>query len=330
MPERTQKGLVLMGAGALGLVLLGVLAGWALFGPAGKSSCGSHFPLINPDIDCDIREAKKDSLASLQKELEDAIQKHEQAGTVVRIGVFARDLRSTRFVGVHENDVFYMASLLKVPLVIGGYKLAEVEPKVLEQALPFTGSGLYDEQFIQPQERLEQGRSYTVKELMRRAAVYSDNAAAQMLFEYYPESFMDRILEALGIELRKPNGEVENPVTPRAYANIFRSLYNASYLTREYANDTLSLLAQSAYKNGALKHLPPDVVVAHKFAERTTVNAATPGGVLRQLHECGLVYAKEGAEPYTFCIMTEGSDFAQLEAILQDISVKIYTTIIEP
>lgn len=42
---------------------------------------------------------------------------------------------------------------------------------------------------------------------MERSVENSDNTAAQILFDYY--WVMDRIMQALGIQIKKPTGEVE-------------------------------------------------------------------------------------------------------------------------
>lgn len=287
--------------------------------------CTSSFTFINPNLDCGLSDKKVESFGSLEDKLKQEIALYEQNGEAARIGIFARDLKSTRFVGVNENDMFYMASLLKLPVLIGGYKLAEVEPRILDQEITYTGKpNLYSEQYIKPDQILEVKKSYTVQELMRRAVVYSDNTAAQLLYDYYPPEFIDRIVQALGIEFVRPEGTTENFVTPRTYANIFRTLFYASYLTRAFSNEALSTLTKTTYRDGAVAKLPPGVVVAHKFAERSAPDPSDPSKFTRQLHECGIVYAKNGDEPYSFCIMTEGTDYGELQTILQDLSLEIY------
>jgi len=285
-------------------------------------NCLGDSTLINPEPDCEFFNKKVVIMTSLQKNVEDDVSEYIKNDQATRIGVFARDLLSQRFIGVNDGDIFFMASLLKLPILIGGYKLAEVEPQILDVQIKYTDTiNSYDEQTIKPIEKLENGKSYSVKELMQRAVIYSDNSAAKLLFDFYPKSFVDRILSALGLQLRNDGDVYENPVTPRAYANIFRILYNSSYLTRQYSNDSLDILAKSTYKEGALGKLPSNILVAHKFGERTISRG---GKVLRQLHDCGIVYLKNGDEPYTFCIMTEGTDFEKLKIIIQNISLDIF------
>ncbi|MFZ2500363.1 MAG: serine hydrolase [Minisyncoccia bacterium] len=312
------------------IFLLGFASDRLFFPTTSGDNCVSDFTFIRQNLDCNLSDKKIQNLGVLEGKIKEDILGYQEQGKVTRVSVFARDILSSRFVGVNENEMFYMASLLKIPVLVGGYKLAEVEPRLLDQEILYTGKpNLYDGQNIKPIEVLEMGKSYTVRELMRRAVVYSDNTAAQLLYDYYPVEFLDRIMEALGLSFTMPQGVAENFVTARTYANVFRSLYNSSYLTREYSNEALSFLTKTTYSDGATAKLPKDVLVAHKFAERSTTLPSAPQRPLRQLHECGLVYAKNGAEPYTFCILTEGSDYEALQNVLQDLSLEIYTAMID-
>jgi beta-lactamase class A len=222
-----------------------------------------------------------------------------------------------------------MASLLKTPLLIGGFKLAEVEPKILDQELVYNGvPDLYKDQVISVSDRLQIGKTYTIRDLMYRSIIYSDNTAAQILLDYFPEDFLDRIMQALGVQIIKPTGEVEDFVTARSFANIFRILYNASYLTRDYSNQALDILTKTEFNNGIVAKLPNDVTVAHKFAERTLVNDDNSVAV-EQIHECGIVYLKNFKDPYVLCILTEGDSYEKLEGVISDLSLSIYEEMIK-
>jgi hypothetical protein len=109
-------------------------------------------------------------------------------------------------------------------------------------------------------------------------------------------------------------------VTTKSYGAIFRNLYNASYLDRDYSQKALVLLSQTKFK-GLRAVLPADTVVADKFGEREIDN---PDGTIakRELHDCGIVY--KAARPYTICIMTDGSDFNSLLDIIHDLSTLTY------
>lgn len=315
----------------LSLIILGVLFGYLLFGLKSgiNNECVTKLGLIKRNIDCEVYDDKIQKLSSLENTLSVLVDGYRKTGKVKRMSIFVRDLNTSRFAGYKDDETYYMASLLKTPLVIGGFKLAEVEPKVLDQVIEYNGvPNLYGDQVIKSEEVLNAGQSYTVKDLMRRSIVYSDNTAAQILFDYFPEEFLSKIMQALGIQITRPSGEVENYITVRTYANMFRLLYNASYLTKEYSNETLDLLTQTRFAGAATSKLPKDVKVAHKFGERTLVY--DDGRVaIKQFHECGIVYAKDGDESYIFCIMTEGDDYNKLQQVIADISLVIYEEVIK-
>lgn len=291
------------------------------------NNCTTKLEFIKPNIDCDSFDQTAEKLSSLQDKLQVMILTMQKTGKIKRGSVFVRDLKTSRFAGVNETDTFYMASLLKTPLVIGGFKLAEVEPKILDQEIVYTGApDLYGDQIVKSNETMKVGTPYSIRELMRRSVVYSDNTASQMLFDFYPVEFLDRILQALGIQVTRPNGETENLITARSYSNVFRVLYNSSYLTKEYSNEALSILTQTQFATGATSKLPKGTLVAHKFAERTMV---TDSGQVasKQFHECGIVYANKSKDPYIFCIMTEGNDYEVMEGVIADISLSIFEEI---
>lgn len=309
---------------------LGVFFGNLFYGKKtlNQNDCVTKLNLLKKNIDCDIYDEKLQKLSSIESALSVLAEGYKKTGKAKRVSVFIRDLNTSRFAGYKDSETYYMASLLKTPLVIGGFKLAEVEPKVLEQTIEYTGTpNLYANQVVKSSEVLNVGQSYTIKDLMRRSVVYSDNTAAQILFDYFPEEFLSKIMQALGISITRPDGEVENYITARTYANMFRVLYNASYLTKEYSNETLDLLTQTEFKDAATSKLPKDVKVAHKFGERTLVH--DDGRVaIKQFHECGIVYAKDGDDPYIFCILTEGDDYEDLKKVIAEISLKVYEEII--
>ncbi len=316
------------------LLVLSVLIGLWIGSNKIQRSPGSclldlNLKWINPTLDCDIADSKTKKLIVLEKNISEKINLYKNLNQINRAAVFVRDIDTNRFAGVNDGDVYYMASLLKLPLAIAGYKLAEVEPALLDEKIRFNGpSDFYDLSTIKPEDRLVIGQEYTVKSLIEHSIVYSDNDASRLLFNFYPNEFLERILQALSIQIRYSTGDTENPITAKTYAGVFRTLYNASYLNREYSNEILGLLTKTFYRKGATALLPGDLVVAHKFAERVAVDSNTKDILYKQLHECGIAYALDGKEPYIFCIMTEGDKDDDLEKIMQNISLDIYNTMI--
>lgn len=289
-----------------------------------KYECLTDLIFINPEPGCEIFEKKTERMANLQLKLQlqvDGYLLNKKAG---RISVFTRDLTTQRFAGVNEGDIFFMASLLKLPLVIAYYRLSEITPDLLTQKLTYTDTlDEYSVQSMQPKKKLEIGKNYMVKDLAYRALAFSDNSASALLRNnFVSDDYLNKVLLAIGLQIKK-DGEEEDLITAKSYGLIFRMLYNSSFLERNFSNEILKMLSESDFTDGATKYLPKDIVVAHKFGERTAVNINNEVE-FRQLHDCGIVYAKNGKEPYTFCIMTEGQSFEDLKTIIQVLSKTIY------
>ncbi len=318
------------------LIMLGMILGIGAFFAVQEidavvSRCSSDLDYVRHVEDCDRIEEKVESFGSLEQSVSQMIETYKKTGKATRVGVFVRDLKTTRFFGINENHEFVMASLLKIPLAITGYKLAEVDPSVLDAQITFTEKqNQYNKQLFPVPNRMVVGNKYPIGEVIERAIIYSDNAAAQMLLEFYAPGFFSKILSALNISIIRQEGSEEVIITARSFGNVFRSLYNSSYLTRSYSNYILDILTKTTYKGGATSKLPPDVKVAHKFAERSFYapdDKEFKNPLLRQLHECGIVYVNKGQDPYSFCILTEGKDYRDLEQVQADISFKIYSVL---
>lgn len=313
----------------LAILICGVCIGSIgtyLFNNSKSPECSSRYTFINPDPECDVYDERSEKLSMLQEKLESEIANLEKKEGITRIAVFSRDLTSRRFASVNSDQVFYLASLLKVPLAIAYYKFAEVEPLVLKDTVTYDGKiNEYSLQQIAPSHQLKVGATYTIEDLISRSIIYSDNTAAQILIGRIPPEFLGAVQSSLGMQIEKPEGEREDLVTARTYANVFRILYNSSYLSREYSNALLETLAQSEFEQGAPALLPKGTVVAHKFGERTLVDKKTGLTISEQLHDCGIVYTPDG--PYTFCILTEGEDNQALSEAIQKVSFTIYETL---
>ena len=268
--------------------------------------CSEQYQFVSDKLDCGNINEKIEQVADLDQEIEKYINKEENNGNVKQVSVMFRDLKSFRWFGVNENVKFYPASLSKLPISMMFYKAAEVNDKLLSVNLEIKTEDAQtnDGQHFRPKENLEAGKSYPVQELIRRILTYSDNAPLGPLLDA-SESFHESVLSDLGIFSPAQEGEEDGTwnVTAKTYANLFRILYNASYLRPEYSNRILSQLADSEFNSGIIAGVPKDTRVAHKFGE-TLYRDDETGSFFTILNDCGIIYKREN--PYILCIMTEG------------------------
>ncbi len=305
-------------------VLLGVLATATLYiyiqhaqATAANHDCIKQYPLTSQTLDCDTYQESAASLHSVDQALDAATAQYVQEGKATRVSVWVRDLETLQWASSNENEVYDPASLMKLPLMIAYYKAADVDPSVLTTMLVYTASTTVgdDTQDFASQAHLVPGQSYSVEQLIEAMIINSDNDAATVLQAHlYPGIFQNTLID-LGITIPR-NSKTYNFVTVKSYSNIFRTLYNASYLTRDYSQKALALMASSTFKAIA-QPLPEGTTVSDKFGERE-MDDNSGNAVSRQLHDCGIVY--KDTRPYSICIMTEGQNFSDLEDIIKSIS----------
>lgn len=290
--------------------------------------CSDQYFFVNPELDCGTINEKIEQFEEIDKRIETLANQEEQAGNAQQISVFFRDLNSRRWFGVNENNNFYPASLAKLPMAMMFYKTAEVNKKILDVPLEISAEDIQtnQRQNYQPRETLEAGKSYSIHELLRRILIFSDNAPIEPLMDA-SDSFRTAVLTDLGIFFESETEKEDEGnwnINSKNYANLFRILYNASYLRPAYSNEILDQLSQSPFKNALAAGVPSDIKIAHKYGEMSHLNKNT-GKESLILNDCGIVYKEKN--PYILCVMTQGEKFENLEKIIQKISQTVYESI---
>lgn len=325
--SRTRMLLAPVGLLIAGL-LLGGAAGYLLAPPraARESSDGqirrSGGRLTNPLLDCEVAHPPSGKeLRPFKGRVEAVVRRIEGEGMVEKVAVYFRDLENGPWFGIREQDRFTPGSLYKVPVLLSVLRQAEIEPSFLSRQLRFEGlpdprlaeTHFTSEHLIQP------GRTYTVQELARNAAVYSDNGATWLLERAVrPEIFAETLYD-LGLD----PGDVRRggrTFSAETYGRFFRILYNTTFLSQAMSEHALALLAEAEFREGLVAGVPPGVTVAHKFGER---GVETQGGTPDlQLHDCGIIY--HPARHYLLCVMTEGRDYDAMAGAIAAVSREVY------
>lgn len=290
----------------------------------GFESCEKQYTYISSEIDCGTIDGRIDQFKSISQDIQAYIDQEKLSHHIDETAVFFRDLSARRWFGINENTNFYPASLAKLPFAMMLYKTAEVDKAILDEPITIDDADtlLNTGQHYAPEITLKSGQSYPLHETVRDMLVSSDNTPINKLMAF-SSPFRDPILEDLGILVfqEESTDAPQWNITAKSYANLFRILYNVSYLRPEYSNTLLEQLALSTFKNGLVAGVPNDVKVAHKFGEASEKNEAT-GEIYTILNDCGIIYKQDS--PYILCVMTQGQDFSRLEKNIETISRKIY------
>lgn len=280
-----------------------------------------EYPLIAPLFGIRVPEAVQlGQFLSLKSAIQADINDAEHAGSVSRVSIYFRDLNTTRWIGINQNDTYYPASLLKVPVMIAYYKEAEGNPGILSRVITYQNVALSDP-FDAPSSLLP-GRSYTIQELINAMIISSDNGATLTLLANINQDTLADVYANLGINAPGPDSS-QYEISTRTYGLFFRILYNATYLSPEYSQKALALLSRATFAQGLVAGLPTGTQVAHKFGEHVVSTGKVATGV--ELHDCGVVYYPK--HPYLLCVMTSATDVQSAASLIETVSATTYAAV---
>ncbi len=281
------------------------------------------YPFINHTIDCTIINDELSRTKALDTTVQWIISEEKNVEHITTASVFYRDLTTRRWFGINETENFYAASLLKLPLAMIYYKIAEIDPNILDQTitLPEEEAHANEAQFFQPARVFKTGQEYTIRELIKGMLEYSDNTPLAALNNFISPQIRAEILHDMGIEfINDDPTQPQQEINVKQYSNILRQLYNGSYLTIEYSNLLLEYLSHTTFSQGITAGVPEDITVSHKFGEAYITQESTEQ--VHVLHDCGIVYRPE--KPYILCVMTKGRNPQQSALSVKRISEAIY------
>lgn len=310
------SGMLFFSAGAIA----GFLANKAIsptLNPTVIRQYSDKYPLTNPILMVEIGDKNNfPQFKPLEKIIDNYIFSAENAGDAKSVSVYFRDLNSSKWTGINENEQYMPSSMMKVAVLIAYLKLSESDQKILDHNI------YYEEkndpgQHYKPKRVLHTG-SHSVRELLESMIVDSDNTAALILINLHYDA-VRQVYADLSIPI--PPEQLTDFMSAKTYSSLFRTLYSATYLTQANSERALDLLSKTDFTNGLRAGVPASTTVAQKFGEHTLVDAA---GLLiiHELHDCGIVYYPK--KPYLLCVMTKGNDFSRLEKVITKISQLTY------
>lgn len=291
---------------------------------------GGQYIFTNPILDFELDQSYKNTSIS-RSETENLIDELKESYGTKFISLYYRDLNNGPWIGFKEKEYFSPASMLKTPLMIAFFKYAETYPEIFSKKVLVTKEDFINvsNQYKKETNIVQAGTSYTMIELVEYMIKSSDNTAARLIQKNIPQSYIDDTYKQIGVPLLSDNAD--NLIRVKDMASFFRTLYNASYLNRQYSEQALKILSESTYSDGIVAGVPKDIFVAHKFGERIPEGVLLENEILLsgdiQLHECGIIYYPH--KPYILCVMTRGSSYENQQKVISTVSEFFYQKVKE-
>jgi beta-lactamase class A len=279
------------------------------------------YEFISPLLECNSKLIPPKFFNQLKNNLSSAVESEKNKGNASKISLYYRDLSNGPWFGIDENEKFFSASLLKVPIMMALFKYSEnVNPSYLDKKILYKGIESEISSYFFSKETLVLNNEYKISDLMEKMIINSDNKAKDLILTDLDMSFYNKVYEDLGIENPFFN-QNDNKISAREISSFFRILYNSTYLSNYNSEKSLKILSKTNFDKG-LKRGIGNTKIAHKFGERSYIGSV----ITKQLHDCGIIYIPN--KPYILCIMTEGNDFNKLSDSIANISEIAYKEII--
>jgi beta-lactamase class A len=224
--------------------------------------------------------------------------------------------------GIQEEALFHPGSLFKVTIMLAAFQEAEKNPDFLDTRVRFEPPKdlqLPVQNFYV--ERIQEGETYSIQDLLKYAISHSDNYAYWQLSQLVNPKTIDQVYLDLGMGLPKlgeDDGRVR--VCVREYSKMLIALYNSTYARPAHSELGMRLLADCTFKEGMVSGLPNGTKLVHKYGEWDDTKNF-------ELHESGIIYI--GAKPYLLTIMTKGNSRDPLPKAVGALTKTVYKILSE-
>lgn len=244
------------------------------------------------------------------------IQQRKREGVVGDVGFYLRDFKKAEWTAYNGDLQFEPGSLMKIPLLMCYLRMAEKDPTVMGRryTLP-PGTPPINKVHFPPTKWMEEGRTYTVAQLLDLAIQHSDNLAVSVLLRNVDFTQFHRTYTDVGLRDFQ-NTDTRYPISAKDISVFMKALYNSTYLSLDDSELAVSMMLTSTFDQGIKAGLLADVRLAHKFGESFD-------GRDWQLHETALIY--KGTDAYLLTIMSKGPRMEDLPEVLSSISRMVYT-----
>jgi beta-lactamase class A len=220
-------------------------------------------------------------------------------------GLYVHHLEHDMEVGIHENDTFPTASMIKVPIMIRVFDRIEHGELALDSVVYYYKDSInYRWKGDDAISRFKDGEDITISKLLTHMLTFSDNHASLWLQELAGSgTAINEWLERAGYEVTRVNSRTPGrqsdydrfgwgQTTPKEMAELLTGIRNKTLLSPATCEEMYRHLTRSYWDGEALSQIPPTVQAASK-----------QGAVNESRSEVVLVNAPAG--DYVFCIITK-------------------------
>lgn len=247
-------------------------------------------------------------------------------------GIAAKDLSTGSQILLNADREFVAASIIKIPIMVEGFKQAEEGRIRLQAKVKLTdtdkvgGAGIL--------RVMSQGIKIPVIDLIRLMIVISDNTASNILLDLLGIERVNHTMQELGfrgITLRRKfmtlpqRVPAANSVTPQDITGLLEKIARGQVVSRRACEEMVKIMKEQQYND-----LIPALIQVSDDKEESLVGqmqkveiAHKTGSVSGVRHDAAIVYT--GSADYVVTILTSDlPDIHRGEDVIRKISLEIY------
>lgn len=199
-------------------------------------------------------------------------------GTKGRYGIYIKNLKTREVYTLNDDQKFDPGSLYKLKLMVLVFEKIKDGSLKEDDTLSEDIKGLnkYFNLSDDVAELTEGKINFTVKSALEQMMTISHNYAA------------------LALTKKIKAKDLAEPATPKEIGEFFEKLYKGEIIDNEYSQKMMELLKKQTINDRIPKHLPKEIVVAHKTADLGFFE-----------HDAGIVFTPKG--DYIFVALSESN-----------------------
>lgn len=271
-----------------------------------ESEFSEKFSLLNPN-----REFynPRDLIVNIQP-LRDQLN---EIGKDPNVSIYFEFLNTGANIAVNKDLQVWPASLMKIPIAMATMKKVE------------RGEWRMDRDFVMEENdknsifgelyKNQDGTHFSLEELLNVMLINSDNTARNIIARNLDMYDFKDVIDHIGVDF---DYNKDDQISAKRYSVVWRSLFNATYLTPENSQKLIEIMSKSSAKNYLALNLPSSIKFSHKI------------GVLYDemtFADSGIVYIPN--RPYILTVMIQNHSQAEAEDIMKNISEKVYQYIFQ-
>lgn len=239
------------------------------------------------------------------------------------VAVVVKNLNTNSNIMINEAEVFPSASTIKLVIISTLMKEVSKGSMKLEDKITLLdkckcgGDGILKE--------LNEGHSFTFKEIATLMIILSDNTATNILIDLLSMEKINEMAKELGMESTQLGRKMmdseaakmgrENVTTAKDMCHVLELIYKGKVVSKEYSEIILDILKRQQVGGRLNLYLPEDIIIAHKTGDLDKLE-----------HDVGIVY--HPYSDYIICVLTKNVETNKDgREIIGKVSLEVYNNV---